>query len=55
MNEVFELKNEITRLKEVSLNVGNGFLRRKFKYRKFKYQISLLQREITFIKTELNN
>ena len=36
LNEVFELKNEIARLKEASLNVGNCFSEKKFKYRKFK-------------------
>ena len=28
MNEVFEFKNEIARLKEASLNVGNSFLKK---------------------------
>ena len=29
MNKVFELKNEIARLKQASLNVGNSFAERK--------------------------
>ena len=47
---VCELINEIARLKEASLNVGNSFSKENL-----KYHISLLQRENTFIKTELNN
>ena len=51
MSEVFELKNE----KEASLNVGNSFFEENLDTENLKYQISLLQRENTFIKTELNN
>ena len=54
-NEVFELKNEMARLKEASLNVGNSFIEENLDTENLKYQISLLQRENTFIKTELNN
>ena len=55
MNEVFELKNEITWLKEASLNVENSFSVENLNAENLKYQISLLQRENTFIKTGLNN
>ena len=55
MNEVFELKNEIARLKEASLNAANSFSEENLDTENLKYQISLLQRENTFIKTELNN
>ena len=55
MNEVFELKNEIARFKEALLNVGNSFSEENLDTENLKYQISLLQRENTFIKTELNN
>ena len=56
MNKVFELKNQIARLKEASLNVVNSFSeKKKLNTKNLKYQISLLQRENTFIKTELNN
>ena len=55
MNEVFELKNEIARLKEASLNVGHSISEENLDTENLKYQISLLQRENTFIKTELNN
>ena len=55
MNEVFELKNKIARLKEASLNVANSFSEENLVTENLKYQISLLQRENTFIKTELNN
>ena len=54
-NEVFELKNEMARLKEASLNVGNSFIEENLDTENLKYQVSLLQRETTFIKTELNN
>ena len=54
-NEVFESKNEMARLKEASLNVGNSFIEENLDTENLKYQISLLQRENTFIKTELNN
>ena len=54
-NEVFELKNEMVRLKEASLNVGNSFIEENLDTENLKYQVSLLQRETTFIKTELNN
>ena len=50
MNEVVEMKNEIAWLKEASLNVRYSFSKENL-----KYQISLSQRENTFIKTELNN
>ena len=55
MNEVFELKNEIAWLKETSLNVGNSFSEENLNTENLKYQISLLQRENTFIKTDLND
>ena len=55
MNEVFKLKNEINRLKESSLNRGSNFSEGNFNTGNLKYQIFLLQRENTFIKTELNN
>ena len=55
MNEVFELKSKIARLKEASLNVANSFSEENLGTENLKYQISLLQRENTFIKTELNN
>ena len=55
MNEVFELKNKIARLKEAFLNVANSFSEENLVTENLKYQISLLQRENTFIKTELNN
>ena len=45
MNEVFELKNEIARLKEASLNVGNSFSEENLTAENLKYQISLLQRD----------
>ena len=54
MNEVFELKNEIARLKKDLLNVGNSFSEENLNTENLKYQISLLQRENNFIKTELN-
>ena len=54
-NEVFELKNEMVRLKEASLNVGKSFIEENLDTENLKYQVSLLQRETTFIKTELNN
>ena len=53
MNEVFELKNDIARLKEASLNVGGGgisFAEENLDIKNLKYQISLLQRENTFVK-----
>ena len=55
MNEVFELKNEMAQLKEASLNAENCFSEKNLDTENLKYQISLLQRENTFIKTELNN
>ena len=55
MKEVFELRNEMARLKETSLNVGNSFSEENLDTENLKYQISLLQRKNTFIKTELNN
>ena len=51
MNEVFELKNEIARLKEASLNVGHSISEENLDTENLKYQISLLQRENTFIKS----
>ena len=54
MNEVFELKNEIARLKEALLNVGNSFSEENLDTENLKSQIALLQLENTFIKTELN-
>ena len=55
MNEVFGLKNEIAWLKEASSNVGNSFSEENLYTENLKYQISLLQSENAFIKTELNN
>ena len=55
MKEVFELRNEMARLKEASLNVGNSFSEENLDTENLKYQISLLQRKNTFIKTKLNN
>ena len=55
MNEVYELKNEIARLKEASLNVGNSLSEENFNIQNLKYQISVLQRESIFINTEFNN
>ena len=55
MNEVFELKNEVARLKEASLNVGNSFSEENLDTENLKCQISLSQSENIFIKTELNN
>ena len=37
------------------MNEGNSFSKENLDTENFKYQISLLQRENTFIKTELNN
>ena len=54
MNEVSELKNEIARLKEASLNVGS-FSEENLNKENLKHQIYPLQRENTFIKTELHN
>ena len=39
MNEVFELKNEIERLKEASLNVGNSFSSENLDKENLKYQV----------------
>ena len=53
MNEVFELKKDFARLKEASLNVGEGgisFAEENLGTKSLKYQISLLQRENTFVK-----
>ena len=55
MNELFELKNEITRLKEALVNVGNSFSEENLFTENLKYQISLSRRVNTFITTELNN
>ena len=55
MNEVFELKNEIARLEEASLNGGSNFSEENFNTENLTRQVSLLQRENTFIKTELSN
>ena len=55
MNEVYELKNEIARLTEASSNARNSFSEENLNTENLKYQIYLLQRENTFIKTELNN
>ena len=54
-NEIFKLKNEITRFKEASLNVGSSFSEENLNTENLKHQISFLQRENTFIKTEFNN
>ena len=42
MNKVFELKNEIMRLKEASLNVGNSLSEENLNTENLRYQISLL-------------
>ena len=55
MNEVFELENEIARLKEAFLNVRNSFPEENVNTENLKCQISILQCENTFIKAELNN
>ena len=55
MNEVFELKNKIARLREASLNGGSSFSKENLNTENSKYQTSLLQRENTFTKTELNS
>ena len=55
MNEVFELENEIARLKEAFLNVRNSFPEENLNTENLKCQISILQCENTFIKAELNN
>ena len=55
MNEVFESKNQMARLKEASLNEGSNFSEENLNTENLKYQIFLLQRENNFIKTELDN
>ena len=55
MNEVFELENEIARLKEALLNVRNSFPEENLNTEDLKCQISILQCENTFIKAELSN
>ena len=47
INEVFELKNKIARLKEPSLNGRSNFSEENFNAENLKYQISLLQSENT--------
>ena len=42
-------------MKEASLNVGSNFSEETLNTENLKYQIFLLQRENTFIKTELDN
>ena len=42
MNEVFELKKEIARLEETSLNGGSNFSKEHFNIEKLTYKISLL-------------
>ena len=49
MNEVYELKNEIAWLKEAFLNVVNSFSEENLNAENLKYQISVLQRENTFV------
>ena len=55
MNEVFESKKEMVRLKEASLNEGSNFSEENLNTENLKYQIFLLQRENNFNKTELDN
>ena len=54
MNEIWNLKNEIERLKQAA-NQENNMNMENHSTVNLEYQISLLQREKAFIKTELNN
>ena len=54
MNETSDLKNEIQRLKQAA-NQENNMNMENHSTVNLEYQISLLQRENAFIKTELNN
>ena len=54
MNEISNFKNEIERLKQVA-NQENNMDMENHSTVNSEYQISLLQRENAFIKTELNN
>ena len=54
MNEIWNLKNEIERLKQAA-NQENNMNMENHSTVNLEYQISLLQRENAFIKTELNN
>ena len=54
MNEISNLKNEIERLKQAA-NQENNMNMENHSTVNLEYQISLLQRENAFIKTELNN
>ena len=51
MNEIDELKKEIKSLKQV--NCGYKFVAKKNSEILLKFQISFLQEQISFIKTEL--
>ena len=55
MNEVSNLKNEIERLKQAAHNQENNMNVENHSTVNLNDQISLLQRENAFIKTELNN
>ena len=55
MNEVSNLKNEIERLKQAAYNQENNMNVENHSTVNLNDQISLLQRENAFIKTELNN
>ena len=54
MNEISNLKNEIERLKQAA-NQENNMNMENHSTVNLEYQISLLQREKAFIKTELNS
>ena len=55
MNEISNHKNEIERLKQVANQENNLNMENHSAVNLVNYQISLFQRENTFIKTELNN
>ena len=55
MNEISNLKTEIKRLKQAANNQENNMNMENHSSVNLNYQISLLQRENAFMKTELNN
>ena len=55
MNEISNLKTEIKRLKQAANNQENNMNMENHSTVNLNYQISLLQRENAFMKTELNN
>ena len=55
MNEVSNLKTEIKRLKQAANDQENDMNMENHSTVNLSYQISLLQRENAFMKTELNN